>query len=230
MKTGAHPGAETTAAWLDGTLAAGERDAVEAHLAGCDECRSGVALLRLGDDARAESPSVEMLRRARDLGGARVLEDAQALDSAPNAAAHRPRRRFAIPAALAATLLVAGALALWLGSGRPAGRGPDGRVPVERSEGPAVLEALSPAGGRPIEAARLAFDWRPAAGADRYVVTILDAGGSEVAAFDTRDPGGHLAWPADRPPLPSGTYLWSVRALALDRVLAETRPAPFEVR
>ena len=213
MTTNTHPDVERTAAYLDGTLAAGERDLVEAHLAACEECRSGVTLLRLGDEAPAQAPSPEMLRRAR------------ALDGAPAAAAPRSRRRFALPAALAAALLVAGALAVRLGGDRSTDR-----VAVERSEGPAGLETLSPARGATIEAARVAFDWRPAAGADRYVVTLLDAGGLEVAALETRDPGGHLAWPSDRPPLPAGTYLWSVRALALDRVLAESRPAPFSIR
>ena len=52
----------------------------------------------------------------------------------------------------------------------------------------------------------------------------------EHEGLETRLPGGPLAWPADRPPPPAGTYLWSVRALALDRVLAESRPVAFEIR
>jgi hypothetical protein len=92
------------------------------------------------------------------------------------------------------------------------------------------MQALSPGRNEVVEAARLDFRWQPTGGADRYVITVLDASGTEIAAIETNSPEGHVPWPADRPLPPAGTYLWSVRALALDRTVAETRPLPFQVR
>ena len=57
-----------------------------------------------------------------------------------------------------------------------------------------------------------------------------EMGSASLASLVDVANGLILAWPADRPLLPAGTYLWSVRALVLDRVLAETRPVPFEIR
>ena len=210
---GEHPEAITTAAYLDATLPQPARDALEAHLAACDECRAATVLLRLRDEGEVEEAPPEVRRRAH------------ALATGPVAPAHAgTRRRFALTASLAAGLLAAAGLALW-----PRG-GAESRAPVERQGAAPAIQALSPARGETVEAARLAFHWNPVDGADRYVVSVLDAGGNEVAALETGPPGGHVAWPADRPLLPAGTYLWSVRALVLDRVLAETRPVPFEIR
>lgn len=210
---GEHPDAVLTAAYLDGTLPRKERDDLEAHLAVCDECRAGVALLRFRDEDRIETADPEMLRRA------------QALASASAALARTgSRRRLVLRASLAAGLLAAAGLALW----QRGGAGP--RTPVERQDAGPAIEALSPARGEAVEAAHLAFHWSPVGGADRYVVSVIDAGGNAVAALETGPPGGRVSWPADRPLPPAGTYLWRVRALVLDRVLAETRPVPFEIR
>lgn len=203
-----HPEAITAAAYLDGTLPQPARDVFEAHLAACDECRAGAVFLRLRDEGEVDEAPPEMLRRAYALAPAH----------------HGSRRRFALAASLAAGLLAAAGLALWLRGGAGS------RAPVERQGAALAMETLSPARGEAVEAARLAFHWNPVDGADRYVVSVLDAGGAEVAALETGPPGGHVAWPADRPLPPAGTYLWSVRALVLDRVLAETRPLPFEIR
>jgi putative zinc finger protein len=211
---GEHPEPITTAAYLDGTLPQPARDALEAHLAACDECRAGVALLRLRDESAAEVPA-DMLRRLRELG------------TAPSRA--RSQHWFALPASLAAGLLAAAGLALWLRAGAgPGGAGPG--TPVERQGTGAAIEALSPARGAAVDAPRLAFRWSPVDGADRYVVSVLDASGTEIATLEATPQGDQVSWPTDRPLPPAGTYLWSVRALVLDRVLAETRPVPFEIR
>src|SRR5436309_7560221 len=132
MVGGAHPDAGATAAYLDGNLAPAARNDLEAHLSACDECRAGVALLRLRDEAADETATkavpFEMMRRAR------------ALEGAPAAPGARRRRRFLLPAGLAAALLAAAALALWRG-------GAVDRVPVERQDGASALEAISPARG-----------------------------------------------------------------------------------
>ncbi|HZN04044.1 MAG TPA: zf-HC2 domain-containing protein [Candidatus Polarisedimenticolia bacterium] len=224
MIAAGHPDEQTTAAYLEGRLPQAARDGVEAHLAACDTCRSGVALLRLGEEESDETVPPAALRRARGLAAGQT-------------------RRFVLPAGLAAGLLAALGLTIWLG-GRGANRaagGPEGaaEAPVERDAGAPALEAISPARGDVVPAGSLAFRWKTVAGADRYVVTLLDAGGAGIAAIETGPPTGPLAknestialdWPADRPLPAAGTYLWTVRALALDRVLAETRPVPFEVR
>jgi hypothetical protein len=210
---GEHPGTLATAAYLDGTLPPGARDAVEAHLAACDACRAGVALLRSRDEGTTEEAPPGMIRRARDLSAAPSISSRAG-----------SRRRLALLAGLAAGVLVVAGWAL----GSRQGAGP--QAPVERrNEGPEI-RALSPARGEAVEAARLEFRWSPVGKADRYVVSLIDAGGREVAALESASPGGVVAWPADRPLPPAGTYLWSVRAFLLDRVLAETRPVPFSIR
>lgn len=209
---GDHPDPILTAAYLDGTLPPEALDALESHLAACDACRAGVVLLRLRDEGVDDVTPPEMLRRARALANGAV---------APK---HSGARRFALPVSLAAGLLAAAGLAFWL---RP---GAELRAPVERQGAAPEIEAISPVHGEAVEAARLAFMWRPVDGADRHVVSLLDAGGIEVAVLETGSPGGYVSWPADRPLLPAGTYMWSVRALRLDRVLAETRPIPFLIR
>jgi putative zinc finger protein len=212
-----HPDAIATAAYLEGTLSPVARDDFEAHLATCDECRAGVSLLRLDAGRDLEAAPPEMLRRARSL--------------APPSVHAGSLRRTVLPAGLAAGLVAAAGLALWMG-GWVGPRSPRSGLPssVEREGALPSLQALSPARGETVDAARLAFRWNPVDGADRYVVILLDVGGTEVAALEARLPGGHVPWPADRPLLPAGTYLWSVRALVLDRVLAETRLIPFEIR
>jgi hypothetical protein len=237
MTTARHPDEHTTAAYLEGRLAPAARDGVEAHLAACDTCRSGVALLRLGEKESDEAVPPEMVRRAR--GPAAAAGRPEAGDAAPVAEARRGRR-FVLP--VAAGLVATLGLAIWLGSRGPAlapgGAGPDGpaEAPIERGDGVPALEAISPARGDVVPAGSLTFRWKAVEGADRYVVTLLDAGGAGIAAIET-GPAGPLAkneswldWPADRPLPAAGTYLWSVRALALDRVLAETHAVPFEIR
>lgn len=218
MTTARHPDEHTTAAYLEGRLPPAARDGVEAHLADCDTCRAGVALLRLGEEESDEAVPPAMLRQARE----------------PAPAGWRS----ALP--IAAGLLAVLGMAIWLG-GRGASRASGGsgaKAPVERGAEATALEAIFPARGEVVGAGSLTFRWRPVEGADRYVVTLLDDGGAGIAAIETGPAGGLaenestivLDWPADRPRPAPGTYLWTVRALALDRVLAETHPVPFEIR
>ena len=210
---GEHPGAMATAAYLDGTLPPKARDTVEAHLAACDECRAGVALLRSRDEGTTEEVPSLMIRHAQDLSAA-----------PPVSSRAGSRRRRALLWGLAAGVLVVTGWALgWRG-------GPGPQAPVERRIDALEIQALYPARGEAVEPARLGFRWSPVARADRYVISLIDAGGREVAVLETAPPGGEVAWPADRPLPPAGTYLWSVRAFLLDRVLAETRPIPFAIR
>jgi anti-sigma factor RsiW len=85
--------------WLaNGTLEGEERAAVEAHLADCDTCRSELQLLReLRETIRAEP-----LADAGDLGLQRLL---QAVRKERKAQSARPR--WLIPAAIAASLVIA---------------------------------------------------------------------------------------------------------------------------
>ena len=213
MSSGGHLEAMVTASYLDGSLPLPAREALESHLAGCDECRAWMALFRLRDESASESAPAEMLRRARALG--------TEAEASPRATSPR---RLALWGGLAAGVLAAAGLAIWTRGGA----GPSARV--ERLGTEPAIEAIFPARNEPVEAARLAFRWSPVQGADRYVVSVLDAAGAEIASLEAGAAGGQAVWPSDRPLPPPGTYLWSVRALALDRVVAETRPVPFEIR
>jgi len=202
-----HPDEIETAAYLDGTLRAEARDRVEAHLAVCGDCRAGVSLLVSDDPGVAEPPPREMLARAI-------------------AGTTRPERSFAwLPgsAAAAAAILILAAIGLWIRSSPPSAR-----APVVRGE-PGVLMALAPVSGAVVESSRISFLWSPVDGADRYVVSVEDASGLPVKEFTSRRAGEPVAWPAAAPGLPPGRYLWTVRALAMDRAIAETRPIAFEV-
>jgi len=101
-----HPADALLNELVDESLPAGERDAVERHLAGCDRCRSLVADLR------------ELRRAARALGS--VPPPAGAWPRVAAAIARRPRRfTFVHGLAAAAVLAVAAAAGLRVGS-RPA--------------------------------------------------------------------------------------------------------------
>ncbi len=203
-----HPDDILTAAYLDGTLPPEAKDRFELHLAECGGCRAGVSLLAGAEAETAIDAPREMLNRA--LAGA--ADGAGRRTWAPRAAA----------VAAAAILLVAGGL--WVRSTleSPAAR-------VERG-GTSAMEALSPLPGAVVEPSRISFLWSAVAGADRYIVRIEDSEGLPVAEFTSRRAGEPIPWPAATPTPAPGRYLWSVRALALDRELAGTRPVAFEVR
>lgn len=197
-----HPDDILTAAYLEGTLEGSARDTFESHLAACAQCRDGVTLLA----GVPESPSAprEMIEKARARQGSMM--------------------RIGLPAALAAGLLIAVAAGLWP-------RGPEAPAPgVERGADPSSLSAVAPAAGARLTSTDIVFSWSPVAGADRYVVTLSRVEGTETETFEVRAPSATVVRGNDRPALSAGVYLWSVRALSLDRVLDETRPVPFEIR
>jgi hypothetical protein len=210
---GSHPDETVTAAYLDGTLPEGGRDRFEAHLAACDPCRAGVALLpRPGIAGSYEEPPPEMVERARR--GAAAVPGAGTV-----------RGRSLRPGLLAAAAVVAVAGGLWLrGALAPSAPPP----PVER--GPeSALRPVYPPAGAVVEAGAIAFVWSAVEGAERYVVTVQDAQGRTVATIESRAAGDPVRWPEGTGVPASGTYLWSVRALALDRIVAESRPVAFQV-
>lgn len=200
-----HPDDSTTAAYLDGALAEGERERFETHLVDCDACRAGITLLTVGDDEAAPAPP-EWVERARDL----------------DPRASRPSLRIAGWAiAVAATILLAGGLALRV-------PGPPAASFTFRSEAEPALAPLHPAPGSSVAAGELRFRWAAVPGADRYRVTLRTATGETLGTFEVPGDRTELAWIGMA--LPAATLLWTVEALSLDRVIAASRPTPFAVR
>jgi len=208
---GNHPDELLTAAYLQGTLASGEQEAFEAHLADCDSCRAGVALLRWPGAAGGEAVPAELIGRGKSLRP----ESAQ------------PRRwSLPIAAGLAASLLIVAGLAVWMLRAAPPGRPPD----IYRGDAGSAFTWLEPSAGSQVPTTSLVFRWSLVPGADRYVVTVQGTHGENLAVFTVPGMDSFAGWPASQPPPPSGTLIWRIRALALDRVLAESRPIAFEVR
>ena len=201
-----HPDEMVTASYLEGSLAGPERDRFEAHLATCDLCRDGVTLLRSGEGDGPAVPA-EALRRAgvSQRGG------------------WSPRGRLLL--GVAASLLLISAVAvgvLRFGSAhRPA--------PSPIRGNPPVFSGLSPSGSTLVPPSHVIFRWSPVEGADRYELSVFDASGAKVAQATLESKDNSAPWPEDAPPPTAGSYLWKIRAMALDRVVAESEPVPFEV-
>lgn len=202
-----HPDEWVTASYLEGNLAGPERERFEAHLASCDLCRDGVTLLRSAEDDGAAVPP-EALRRARAV-------------SAPSGGSSRNRLLLGV----AASLLIISAVAvgvLRFGSGhRPA--------PSPIRGNPPTFTGLFPSGNTLVSPSHVIFRWSPVEGADRYELSVFDAAGKKVAqaTLDSKDVSA--PWPEDAPPPTAGSYLWKIRAMALDRAVAESDPIAFEV-
>lgn len=211
MRLEAHPDEVVTASYLDGTLGGEALHRVEAHFARCEECRAGLALLALERGAGAEpvAPSDAIAFR----NAALAPPPARTTRSAP-----------AWILGAAAVVVAAIGLSLWFAQRAPA-NGPR----IERDGDAAAIRALSPGAGDVVVAERMTFRFTPVPGADRYVVRITDGTGRSLADLEVRAADEPVGWPGDRP-VPRGTLLWSVQAMRLDRVLAETRPVAFESR
>ena len=206
-----HPDEVQTASYIEGSLTGGIRDEFEAHLCECNSCRVGIALLRSGETPVAGPVPREFLERGR-----RVLP----------ASRSRWLRVGTGAAAAAAVLLILG-VGFWTTRLRPSG--PAGSS-VFRGEAAGPFAEVVPSSGSVVVAKELNFHWSPVEGADRYVLLVYDTRGETLATFSLGPSERSLSWPEDRP-LPSpGRLVWKLRALALDRVIAETRPIPFEVR
>lgn len=200
-----HPDDALTASYLDGNLQGESRDRFEAHLAQCQVCRDGVVLLRSTEVEEPEVPE-QLMRRAR---------------AARNRSPGAPRWLLGMAASLLLmAAITAGVLRLGSGGQRTAS-------PV-RGDHPGLAD-LSPSGSTLIPADRVIFHWSPVVGADRYELSVYDAEGRKVAQA-TLGPQEHSSpWPAEAPPASAGSYLWKIRAMALDRALAESEMIPFEV-
>lgn len=208
----AHPDEFETAAYLDGTLDPPAREGMESHLAACQECRRGIALLRKvalrgGDEAPAE-----FLARARTPG---------------TTARQSPRSSIMMWAAAAAGLILVASIGILVASRAVRAPEPAARY---RSGTADPLAPVYPSAGEEIVARHLAFEWGRIEGADRYVVSVFSESGDLIAALEVGQEGPPLRWPASRPTPPPGQVLWKVRAMYLDRVLAESAAVPFVIR
>jgi hypothetical protein len=202
-----HPDDILTAAYLDGGLAPPDRDRFEAHLAQCEHCRDGVTLLR---SVEGEGPAVpaELVRRARAASGVRTGFG---------------RRGWLLGMAASVALIAAitaGVLRL----------GPGGRETGSPVRGDAaVFTGLSPSGGGAIPASGLLFQWSAVDGADRYELSLFDATGRRIGQVSAGREATSAPWPLDAPPPAPGSYVWKIRAMALDRIIVESDPISFEV-
>jgi hypothetical protein len=112
-------------------------------------------------------------------------------------------RSWMVPTALAATLLLA------VGVGRTL-LTPADETTRGGDDSPVVLVAP---GAEATAGDSLVFTWRPVAGASRYELELLDAGGGVAAAAATADT---TASPSAATGLPPGDYHWWVRATTAD--------------
>ena len=207
----AHPDDTDVAAYLDGVVDGKRRDTIDAHLAECVECRAGVVLLRESARPMTEEIPAEWLK------GARRPPAPPRTDTA---------WRGRVASGLAAGVVIALGLSLWFSTTtRPGGS----RATAYR--GPALaFEKLSPSPGDVVAPEGLSFRWSEVAGADRYVVIVTSAAGDPIATIEARAGADAAGWPDDRPRPPAGTLVWKIRAMALDRIIAESRPTSFELR
>lgn len=143
------------------------------HVMSCRDCRPELDLLRTVEEAGVRSGAV----------------------SAPN------RRRWLMPAALAATLLVA------VGLGRVVLRPADDTV---RSGDAARVELVAP-GAEVTAGTPVSFAWRPVEGASRYRLEVLNESGDLAIEAETHDTA-LVSDSAAR--LAPGQYQWWVIALS----------------
>jgi len=171
---------DTVGALADGTLDITTRSVALAHLASCARCRAAVASV------------------ARALADPDVVREVGALD-----AASRPRwRRFALPAAAAAAILLValGPLDLHRRERSDAHRAPtiaNGSLPSALTPQGAVAEVSE-------------LRWIPVEGADRYRVTIFDADGRVV--YEVEPVAATASLPDSLRLAPGQRYLWKVEA------------------
>lgn len=214
-RAGAHPDEILTAAYLDGGLAPAARDSVEAHLASCDPCRAGVTLLRSG--------------------GGPATEDA---DQVPSELLVKARTGAAHPLGLSSRALAAAAILLLCAAGVAAWRLAPAGEPRESSvilrdpaEGSVVPPApVSPGSAAVIPRVGIVFAWTSVPGADRYIITVLGVSGETIATLEAAAGQTSARWPSHLDPPPPGPLIWKVRAVSLDRTLAESHPVSLTVR
>lgn len=197
-----HPDEIAVASYLEGRLPDDARDALEAHLADCDECRRGLTLLRGVEGLEAEPVPRELI------------------ESAPK------RRRHFWAAAAAAVFLGALFVVPLTENVQPGAEGP----PVFRDAGTRGPGLLSPEAGSVVRRDELLFSWTPVEGADRYRVRVWSVEIDFLLEFEVLAEQTEAGWPESEPPAPAKKLVWRVRALSCNRTISESPPAPFEVR
>jgi putative zinc finger protein len=205
-----HPDEVLMASYLDGSLGKPQREDFESHLSVCDSCRGAVVALRAMPSLPPEAVPREFLDAALSQRPRGSLPGASILP------------RFAAATAL---LLVVVLGWIWVR------RHPEGGDAGFRMRGGEAsrFHGLSPEAGTVVPAGRVRFQWQPVEGADRYSVALFGGDGAKIEEITVPADRRDLGWPADRPPLRPGTYLWKMQALALDRVLVESDPIPIQV-
>jgi len=143
------------------------------HAMSCGECRTELDLLRTVEEAGVRSGAV----------------------AAPG------RRRWMMPAALAATLLVA------VGLSRVALKPSEDTV---RSDDATRVELVAPGAEVPA-GTPISFAWRPVEGASRYRLEVLNESGDLAIEAETRDT---MLTSDSAASLAPGTYQWWVIALS----------------
>jgi hypothetical protein len=174
---GQHPTPEAIAALVRREGTEESRLVTLDHVMSCADCTREFDLLRAVERAGVES----------------------------GAAGHRAtaRRSWLMPAALAASLLLA------VGLGRMLTTSGDDTT---RGGGDSSVTLVQP-GAAAAAGDSLVFAWRPVPGASRYELELLEAGGNVVASAETSDT---TATPAAVRALPPGEYRWWVRATTSD--------------
>lgn len=180
------------AALAEGSLDPESRARVLPHLARCGRCRSAVASL------------------ARALADRAVSREVRAAEAPPSPLGSRWWRPLAIPAAAAALFLLIA---------YPAGLFRNRPDPVHRA--PVLANGTTPSALAPVGAVASArqLQWRSVAGADRYRVTLFDAGGRVLYEAEPLDTVAAL--PDSLHLTPGRRYLWRVEArVGFDRWVA----------
>jgi hypothetical protein len=176
-------------ALAEGALQPANRPTALAHLASCARCRATLASL------------------ARILADPEVARELTAIEAAP-----APRwRRFALPAAAAAAILV-----LFLGPLDLLRQ-----KPADLHRAPTITNGSLPSAVTPQGAVGDVAElrWTPVAGADRYRVTVFDAEGRVV--YEAEPVAAVAPLPDSVRLTPGRQYLWKVEArVGFDRWVA----------
>ncbi|HEY8258342.1 MAG TPA: hypothetical protein VIG08_11870 [Gemmatimonadales bacterium] len=173
---GQHASPEAIAALARREGPESERLATLDHVMSCKDCRAEFDLLRAVEVAGAQAGATRSVMR----------------------------RSWFVPAALAASLLLAVGVGRMVVSSR--------QDDLTRGEARGALTLIRPA-AEAVAGDSLTFGWHAAPGARSYALEVLDSGGSVVASATTPDT---LATPGAIAALPPGDYTWWVRATTTD--------------
>jgi hypothetical protein len=189
---------------------------------GASACPAPEALLAL---ARREGPeevrlaTLDHAMRCADCRAELDLLRSIEVAGAEAGATARPGRRWMAPLALAASVLLAVVIGRWALPGTP-------ESDVVRSGTADRVTLLAP----PAEASSgspILFAWHPIAGASRYRLEVMDAGGDVVLEAETADTAVLLRGAAELAP---GEYQWWIGATAPGAAPSELRPLRLTAR